>query len=50
MATKEIVLSGKVTGLPPMVRKRASDNLVRLGLIKIKRMTGRATRVVDLYI
>ena len=50
MATKEIVLSGKVTGLPPMVRKRASDNLVRLGLIKIKRKTGRATRVVDLYI
>ena len=50
MATKEIVLSGKVTGLPPMVRKRASDNLVRHGLIKIKRKTGRATRVVDLYI
>jgi hypothetical protein len=50
MAIGEIVLSKEVTGMPRWVRKRATDNLVKLRLIKVKRVAGAATRVVDLFI
>jgi hypothetical protein len=50
MVVKEIVLSAEVTGLSRGGRREAVNNLVRLNLIKIKRGSGKAVRVVDLYI
>jgi len=50
MAVKEIVLSEQVTGLARQHRRKAINNLVGLKLIKVKRGTGKAVRVVDLYI
>ena len=49
MAVKEIVLSKVVTGQLRRVRQRAISNLVRLGLIKVKRIKGKAVRVSHLY-
>jgi hypothetical protein len=50
MAVKEIILSEKVTGMTPTVRRKAINNLIRLNLIKVRRGRGKAVRVVDLYI
>jgi len=50
MAVKEIVLSEQVTGLSRHIRQRAINNLVKRGLIRVKRGKGKAVRVVDLYI
>jgi len=49
MAVKEIVLSKIVTGQLRRMRQRAVGNLVRLGLIKVKRVKGKAVRVSQLY-
>jgi hypothetical protein len=49
MAVKEIVLSRMVTSQLRRVRQRAIDNLVRLGLIKVKRVKGKAVRISQLY-
>jgi hypothetical protein len=45
----EIVLSRGVTKLSPGGRRKAINILVKLGLIRIKRGTGKAVRVSDLY-
>jgi hypothetical protein len=50
MAIKEIVLSKEVTELSRRDRQRAINNLIRLKLIRVKRVIGKATRVIDLYI
>jgi hypothetical protein len=50
MAVKEIVLSKEVTGLFRRERQRAVNNLIRLKLVKVKRVAGKATRIIDLYI
>jgi DNA-binding GntR family transcriptional regulator len=50
MAVKEIVLSEQVTGLSRHIRQRAINNLVKRGLIRVRRGKGKAVRVVDLYI
>src|SRR5262249_38187213 len=44
-AVKEIVLSRVVTGQFKDVRQRAVNNLVRLGLIRVRRRKGEAVRV-----
>jgi hypothetical protein len=44
----EIVLSMEVTGMPHSTRKRATTELVKLGLIKVKRRGQQAVRVVSL--
>jgi hypothetical protein len=49
MVIKEIVLSEKVTGLSRPARRKAIGSLVELKLIKVRRGSGRAVRVVDLY-
>jgi hypothetical protein len=49
MAVKEIILSNGTTGLSKGARQRAVSILVRLKLIRIKRGTGKAVRVSDLY-
>jgi hypothetical protein len=49
MAVKEIVLSRTVTGLSPGAQRKAVRNLVELKLIRVKRGTGKAIRVIDLY-
>jgi hypothetical protein len=49
MAIKEIVLSREVTGLKPDIRRRAIANPVRLKLIRVRRRSTAATRVVDLF-
>jgi hypothetical protein len=49
MAVKEIVLSKEVTGQSRRVRQRAIRNLVKLGLIRVKRIDGKAIRVSELY-
>jgi hypothetical protein len=50
MAIKEIVLSREVTGLKPDIRRRAIANLVRLKLIRVRRRSTAATRVIDLFL
>ena len=50
MAISEIVLSREVTGLSKDARRRAISALVKLKLIKIRRRTRSAARVVDLYV
>jgi len=51
MTVKEIVLSKEVTGMARKVRWRATNNLVRLKLIKVRRKAGGggSTRVEDIY-
>jgi hypothetical protein len=49
MAVKEIVLSRITTGQLRRVRQRAIGNLVRLGLIRVRRAKGKAVRVSQLY-
>jgi hypothetical protein len=50
MAVKEIVLSTDVTGLSKHARRRAVNNLTKLGLIRIRRRGKKTIRVIDLYI
>jgi Fic family protein len=45
---KEIVLSTKVTGMTRATRMRAANELVKLGLIKIRKERNRATRVISI--
>ena len=49
-AVKEIVLSRVVTGQFKDVRQRAVNNVVRLGLIRVRRRKGEAVRVTRLYL
>jgi hypothetical protein len=50
MAVKEIVLSKATTGLSKDARRRAINNLVRLGVIKVRRKGGStAPRVIKLF-
>jgi hypothetical protein len=49
MAVKEIVLSKETTGLAKDARWRATRNLIKLGLIGVRKQEGMAVRVVDLY-
>jgi DNA-binding IclR family transcriptional regulator len=46
----EIVLSMETTGMPSSTRARAVDELVRLGLIRVKRNGRQAVRVIRLRI
>ena len=45
----QIVLSRKVSGLPPTTTVRAARELVELGLIQIQQNGNRAIRVVNLF-
>ena len=49
MAVKEIVLSHQVTGLSRQSQRRAIESLVKLHLIKVRRETGKAVRVSEVY-
>jgi hypothetical protein len=44
----EIILSTETTGMPSSTRARAVDELVKLGLIKVKRNGKHAVRVINL--
>jgi hypothetical protein len=46
----EVVLSTEVTGMPRSTRVRAVDELVRLGLIRVKRDGKRAVRIINIRI
>jgi hypothetical protein len=50
MVVKEIVLSQETTGMRRKTRMRAAGNLVKLGLIRVKKQPGTALRVVGLSI
>jgi hypothetical protein len=50
MAVKEIVLSKETTGLAKDARRRATRNLVKLGLIGVRKQARIAARVIDLYL
>jgi hypothetical protein len=45
----EVVLSMEVTKLPASTRKRAIEELVKLGLIRVRRNGSQAVRVVHIY-
>jgi hypothetical protein len=49
MAVKKIILSKEATGLSRKARWRATNNLVRLKLIRARRKKGEAIRVEDIY-